>query len=131
MRDLSRRIWFGRGYELLRGLIRAEILPATRSAHSWWIDDADVQGLLAAFEGGAGKVRAFRGVETWLRERCYVAPLTPETEAVLDNGRLGLAWRGNVYLPKQTWRVDFASDGRVTYFHDSGATIPPSRELVA
>ena len=126
LRDLSRRLWLGRGYELLRGLIRAGILPASRSAHSWWIDGADVQGLLAAFEDRAGKVRAFRGLEQWLRERCYVAPLTTETATQLDGGRLGFAWRGHVYLPKSAWRVDFAPDGRVVYLHDdSGAVVPP------
>ena len=126
MRDLSRRIWLGRGYALLRGLIRAGILPATRSTQSWWIDDADVQGLVALFEDRAGKVRAFRLLDQWLRERCYVAPRTPETEAVLDGGGLGFAWRGNVYLPQRTWRVDFGPDGRVVYEHPSGATIPPT-----
>jgi hypothetical protein len=137
LRDLSRRVWLGRGYELLRGLIRAGILPATRSTQSWWIDDADVQGLLATFEDRAGKVRAFRGLEAWLRERCYVAPLTPETEAALDAGRRGVAWRGHVYLPRNAWRVDFGPDGRVTYFHDSGdagdagAIIPPPAQAAA
>ena len=131
VRDLSRRIWYGRGYELLRHLIRADVLPATRSAHSWWVSDEDVQGLLAAFEDRAGKVRAFRGLESWLRERCWVAPLTPETAALLRDGHLGLAWRGNAYLPKHAWRVDFAPDGRVTYFHQSGGTIPPETESAA
>ncbi|HEU5316067.1 MAG TPA: hypothetical protein VFX49_08165, partial [Chloroflexota bacterium] len=77
VRDLSRRIWLGRGYELLRGLIRTGILPATRSARSWWIEDEHAAGLMAAFDDRAGKVRAFRGLEGWLRERAYVAPLTP------------------------------------------------------
>ena len=131
VRDLSRRIWYGRGYELLRHLIRAGILPATRSAHSWWVDDVDVQGLLAAFDDRAGKVRAFRGLEAWLRERCWVAPLTPDTGALLQDDHLGFAWRGSAYLPKHAWRVDFAPDGRVTYFHPSGATIPPALEQAA
>ena len=131
LRDLSRRIWLGRGYEVLRGLIRAGILPATRSARSWWIDGADVQGLLAAFEDRAGKVRAFRGLEQWLRERCYVAPLTTETATQLDGGRLGFAWRGHVYLPRDAWRVDFASDGRVSCFHDSGVVVPPVAQAAA
>jgi hypothetical protein len=131
VRDLSRRIWYGRGYELLRHLIRAGVLPASRSTHSWWVDDEDVQGLLAAFDDRAGKVRAFRGLEAWLRERCWVAPLTVETEALLGDGQLGVAWRGNAYLPKQAWRPDFAADGHVTYFHQSGATIPPAADLAA
>ncbi len=131
VRDLSRRIWFGRGYELLRHLIRAGILPATRSAHSWWLEDEDVQGLLAAFDDRAGKVRAFRGLEAWLRERCWVAPLTPDTAALLQDDHLGFAWRGNAYLPKRDWRVDFAPDGHVTYFHRSGATLPSPADLAA
>src|SRR5688500_13957097 len=92
VRDLSRRIWLGRGYEMLRELIRTGIVPATRSARAWWVDDADAAGLMAAFEDRAGKVRAFRGLDTWLRERCHVAPLTPETETVLRLTRSGLAW---------------------------------------
>jgi hypothetical protein len=59
VRDLSRRIWVGRGYELLRELIRTGILPATRSARSWWVDDEDAAGLAGAFEDRAGKVRAW------------------------------------------------------------------------
>src|SRR5688572_17024435 len=64
VRDLSRRLWLGRGYELLRELIRTGIVPATRSARSWWVDDADAAGLVAAFDDRAGKVRAFRGLES-------------------------------------------------------------------
>ena len=131
IRDLSRRLWLGRGYELLRGLIRAGILPAARSARSWWIDGTDAQGLIAAFEDRAGKVRAFSGLEAWLREGCYVAPRTPETETALQHGRLGFAWRGHVYLPKDAWRVDFAPNGHVVYFHDSGVSVPPAGELAA
>jgi len=131
VRDLSRRIWLGRGYELLRGLIHAGILPATRSARSWWIEDADVQGLLAAFEDRAGKVRAFRGLEEWLRERCYVAPLTAETQAALADGSRGFAWRGAAYLPKAWWRPDFAPDGRVVYYHRSGVALPQVEQAAA
>jgi hypothetical protein len=131
LRDLSRRVWLGRGYEVLRGLIRAGILPATRSARSWWIDGTDAQGLIAAVEDRAGKVRAFRGLDVWLRERCYVAPLTTENEAALDGGTLGFAWRGNVYLPKHAWRLNFQPDGRIAFVHDSGAAIPPVVEAAA
>ncbi|MGH2371467.1 MAG: hypothetical protein ACRDI2_25120, partial [Chloroflexota bacterium] len=103
IRDLSRRLWLGRGYELLRELIRSDILPATRSARSWWVDDADVHGLLAAFDDRAGKVRAFRGLDAWLRERCWVVEATPEHVAALHGLRNQLdrpaafIWRGAAY----------------------------------
>jgi hypothetical protein len=123
IRDLSRRIWYGRGYELLRLLIRSGILPATRSTRSWWVADADVRGLLAAFDGRAGKVRAFRRLDGWLRERCYVVPLTAEVANALDGGRAGLAWRGRAYLPQSAWQADVTPDGATIYRHRSGAAI--------
>jgi hypothetical protein len=98
VRDLSRRIWLGRGYELLRHLIRAGILPATKSARSWWIDDRDAAGLIAAFDDRAGKVRAFRGLDEWLLQRCDVIELTPEAAAQV--GAAGFGWRGKLYVPK-------------------------------
>jgi hypothetical protein len=103
VRDLSRRIWVGRGYELLRHLIRAGILPATKSARSWWIDDRDAAGLMAAFDDRAGKVRAFHGLERWLRERCDVTELNPETAAQV--GAAGFGWRGRLYVPKAVHAV--------------------------
>ena len=123
VRDLSRRLWRGRGYELLRELLRTGIVPATKSARSWWVDDADAAGLLEAFEDRAGKVRAFRGLDAWLRERCYVADLTPEAEAVLRATHSGLAWRGHAYLPVKSWRPETAPDGSVEYRHISGLTV--------
>jgi hypothetical protein len=123
VRDLSRRLWLGRGYELLRELIRAGILPATRSARSWWVDDADAAGLMAAFDDRAGKVRAFRGLDAWLRERCFVTELTPEAEAVLRVTRSGLAWRGRAYLPEKSWRLETTPDGSAEYRHVSGLTV--------
>ena len=123
VRDLSRRIWLGRGYELLRELIRTGSVPATRSARAWWVDDADAAGLMAAFEDRAGKVRAFRGLDAWLRERCYVAPLTPETETVLRLTRSGLAWRSHAYLPMKAWRAETAPDGNAEYRHVSGLVV--------
>lgn len=131
IRDVSRRLWFGRGYELLRELIRTGILPATRSAHSWWIDDADVRGLLEAFDARAGKVRAFRRVDDWLRERCLVAPLTPELEALLAETHTGLAWRGQAYLPKATWTAATSAGGHTVYHHRAGPTVTLSQPLAA
>jgi hypothetical protein len=124
IRDLSRRLWLGRGYDLLRELIRTGILPAARSTHTWWVASADVQGLLDAFDAPAGKVRAFRGLDAWLRERCWVAPLTPEVEDILRQTQAGLAWRGLAYLPKDAWQADLAADGTVNYRHHSGALLP-------
>ena len=123
VRDLSRRIWVGRGYELLRELIRSGILPATRSARSWWVDDEDAAALVSAFEDRAGKVRAFRGLDAWLRERCYVAPLTPEVETLTRLTHSGFAWRGQVYLPRTSWTVETGPDGAAEYRHRSGAVI--------
>ena len=123
VRDLSRRLWLGRGYELLRELIRTGIVPATKSARSWWVDDADAAGLVAAFDDRAGKVRAFRGLEAWLRERCHIADLTPEAEAILRATRSGFAWRGHAYLPLKSWRLELAPDGSAEYRHVSGLTI--------
>jgi hypothetical protein len=131
IRDVSRRLWLGRGYELLRELIRAGILPATRSSRSWWIDDADVRGLLEAFDARAGKVRAFRRVDDWLRERCLVAPLSPELEALLAETRTGLAWRGHAYLPKPAWTAATSAAGQTVYHHRSGSTIAPGQPLAA
>jgi hypothetical protein len=125
VRDLARRIWFGRGYELLRELIRTGVLPATRSARSWWIDDADVQGLLAAFDARAGKVRAFHRLDAWLRERCRVMPATPELDQVLRATRSGFTWRGTAYLPKQQWHVETADDGQVVLRHPSSGLVVP------
>jgi hypothetical protein len=119
VRDLSRRLWLGRGYDLLRGLIRAGVLPATRSTRSWWIDDEDAAGLIAAFEDRAGKVRAFTGLDAWLRSRCYVAPLTPDVEAFARLTRSGFAWRGRVYLPKTVWEQESGAEG-VAFRHPSG-----------
>jgi hypothetical protein len=123
VRDLSRRIWLGRGYELLRELIRTGIVPATRSARAWWVDDADAAGLMAAFEDRAGKVRAFGELDTWLGERCHVATLTPETETVLRLTRSGLAWRGRAYLPMKAWRAETTPDGGAEYRHVSGLVV--------
>ena len=123
VRDLSRRIWLGRGYEVLRELIRTGIVPATRSARAWWVDDADAAGLVAAFDERAGKVRSFRGLDAWLRERCHVTDLTPETEAVLRLTRSGLAWRGRTYLPTKAWRAEIAPDGSPEYQHVSGLVV--------
>ena len=123
VRDLSRRLWLGRGYELLRELIRTGIVPANRSARSWWVDEADATGLIAAFDDRAGKVRAFRGLESWLRERCFVAPLTPETETILRLTRSGLAWRGAAYLPMKAWRPEPSPDGGAEYRHVSGLVV--------
>ena len=127
VRDLSRRLWLGRGYELLRELIRTGIVPATRSARAWWVDDADAAGLIAAFDDRAGKVRAFRGLETWLRERCHVVDLTPEAEAVLRVTRSGFAWRGKAFLPFKVWRPEptpqGAAENRAEYRHVSGLMV--------
>jgi hypothetical protein len=131
IRDVSRRLWFGRGYDLLRELIRTGILPATRSARSWWIDDADVRGLLEAFDVRAGKVRAFRRLDDWLRERCLVAPLTPEVEALLAETRSGLVWRGRAYLPKTAWTAATSAEGYPVYHHRAGPTIAPDQPLAA
>ena len=131
IRDLSRRLWFGRGYEVLRQLIRAGILPAARSARSWWVEDADVLGLLEAFDAPAGKVRAFRGLDGWLRERCWVTPATAEAETLLPALRAGFIWRGNAYLPKSAWQVERAAGGQVTYRHHSGAALPTGDLLAA
>ncbi|MBI3974680.1 MAG: hypothetical protein HY332_25675 [Chloroflexi bacterium] len=124
IRDLSRRLWLGRGYELLRELIRTGILPATRSTRTWWVVDADVRGLLAAFDAGAGKVRAFRGLDQWLRERCWVLPLTPEIQSSVWNTRTGFNWRGAAYLPKRTWKAEIADDGHIVYRHSTGLSVP-------
>ncbi|CAA9298771.1 MAG: hypothetical protein AVDCRST_MAG77-5430 [uncultured Chloroflexi bacterium] len=123
VRDLSRRLWLGRGYELLRELIRAGILPATRSARSWWVDDEDAAGLVAAFEDRAGKVRAFRGLERWLGERCYVTPLTPEAETLTRLTHSGFAWRGMLYLPRAAWTQEVDASGATQLRHRSGAVV--------
>jgi hypothetical protein len=130
MRDLSRRLWYGRGYDLLRELIHGGVLPAARSARSWWVDDSDVAGLLAAFDARAGKVRAFRGLDAWLRERCHVAPLTPEVEALIAATGSGFAWRGAAYLPKDAWHAT-GSGEQPAYFHRSGVTISAAAPLAA
>ncbi|HEX2514515.1 MAG TPA: hypothetical protein VH257_07390 [Chloroflexota bacterium] len=130
IRDLSRRLWLGRGYELLRELVRSGILPATRSARSWWIDDADVLGLRVAFDDRAGKVRAFGAVEGWLRERCWAIPEGPETRALSavpgasPEGTLLLRWRGTAYLPHRTWRAEATPNGGLVYRHRSGVALP-------
>ena len=131
IRDLSRRLWFGRGYELLRELIRANILPATRSARSWWVDDADVLSLLQSFDATAGKVRAFRGLDAWLQERCWVVPATAEAEALLHALRAGFVWRGNAYLPKTAWQAELSAGGQPTYHHRSGVALPAGALLAA
>ena len=131
IRDISRRLWYGRGYELLRELIRTGILPSSRSARSRWLGDADVAGLIAAFDAGAGKVRAFRGLDRWLRERCYAAPLTPDVEAALSGTQAALRWRGAAYLPKAAWDASTSSDGLVVYRHRSGVTLPTTRLVAA
>lgn len=143
VRDLSRRLWLGRGYKLLRGLIHAGILPATRSARSWWIDDEDAAGLIASFEYRAGKVRAFHGLDTWLRARCYVTPLTPEVETLTRLTHSGFAWRGHIYLPKAAWTVELGPDttdgsgpadatvATVEYRHRSGALVEGAAHAVA
>jgi hypothetical protein len=128
IRDLARRIWLGRGYELLRGLIRAEILPATRSSRTWWVADADVRGLLAAFEPQAGKVRAFRRLDAWLSERCWVTPLTPPADAAVRDPQGGFAWRGHAYLPKATWTSDTAPVGERTFRHRDGTSLAERAE---
>jgi hypothetical protein len=135
IRDLSRRLWFGRGYDLLRELIRTGILPATRSARSWWVEDADVAGLLAAFEAGAGKVRAFRRLKEWLAARSWVVEL-PETTAVtaaaLPDERIALRWRGALYLPRSSWQAERLPHGGLVYRHPSGVTwhAPESAETL-
>ena len=140
VRDLSRRLWLGRGYKLLRGLIHAGILPATRSARSWWIDDEDAAGLIASFEYRAGKVRAFHGLDTWLRARCYVTPLTPEVETLTRLTHSGFAWRGHIYLPKAAWTVELGPDttnesgpaaAAVEYRHRSGVVVEGAATAVA
>jgi hypothetical protein len=68
-------------------------------------------------------VRAFRGLDSWLRERCWVVRLTPEVEAVLRAQRAGFAWRGAAYLPKTAWQADLSPDGQILYRHHSGATL--------
>ena len=123
VRDLSRRLWLGRGYELLRELIRTGIVPATRSARSWWVDDADAAGLIAAFDDRAGKVRAFHGLDAWLRERCHVTDLTPGAGAVLRVTRSGFAWRGKAYLPFKVWRQETSPAGNPEYRHISGLMV--------
>lgn len=130
IRDVSRRLWLGRGYELLCELIRTGLLPATRSARSWWIEDAEVQGLLAAFESSAGKVRAFRGLAEWLRQRAFVLPATGETETLLRATKSGFVWRGNAYLPRATWMADTAADQTI-YRHRSGLSLPVAAPLAA
>jgi hypothetical protein len=128
IRDLSRRIWLGRGYELLCDLIRTGILPATRSARSWWIDDADVLGLRAVFDDRAGKVRAFRRLEDWLRERAWAVPAGAETAALSHLGDpvdhpAVFHWRGTAYLPRSAWRTETAPTGGFVYRHASGAAL--------
>jgi hypothetical protein len=137
IRDLSRRLWLGRGYDLLRALIHSGILPATRSARSWWIEDADVSALHLAFDDRAGKVRAFGGLDAWLRQRCWVVPaspeLAPEPSAELPaNGQVEAApadrppvfhWRGVTYLPHSVWRTETTPEGELRYRHQSGATL--------
>lgn len=132
IRDLSRRLWLGRGYDLLRELIHSGILPATRSAHSWWIDDADVNGLRLAFDDRAGKVRAFRNLEGWLRERCWVVPGTPQM-ASRSEGQTVFRWRGVAYLPQGLWAVEQTPSGETVYRHrppgapDAVPPLPVSR----
>ncbi len=131
IRDLSRRLWLGRGYELLREMIRGGVLPATRSARSWWIDDADIRGLRTAFDAGAGKVRAFGALDAWLRERCWVAPLTPEGRILARAAGSGFVWRSRLYLPKTAWQAEAAPDGSVVYRHRSGSRLVAARPLAA
>lgn len=132
IRDLSRRMWQGRGYELLRAVIHTGILPATRSARSWWVSDEDVLGLQEAFEARGGRVRAFRGLDRWLRDRCYALPLTPQVEELLGaRGEAGLAWRGTAYLPKTRWRAETSAGGDVVYRHRSGAMASPTHQPAA
>ena len=132
IRDLSRRLWLGRGYEVLRELVRSGVLPATRSARSWWIDDADVLGLQAVFDDRAGKVRAFGRLDGWLRERCWTLPEGPETLALGrlagEDGpyaasalRLPLA-RVRPILPRGAWRAE-AAPGGLVYRHRSGIAL--------
>jgi hypothetical protein len=128
IRDLSRRLWLGRGYELLCDLVRTGILPATRSARSWWIDDADVLSLRAVFDDRAGKVRAFRRLEGWLRERAWAVPAGAETAALSHLGDpVGhpavFHWRGTAYLPRSAWRTEAAPTGGFVYRHASGAAL--------
>lgn len=126
IRDISRRLWLGRGYELLCAFIRAGILPTTRSTRTWWLADSDVQGLMDAFDAPAGKIHAFRHLDEWLRGRCYVAPVTSQIPTALQTTESGLVWRGAAYLPKAAWleRVDGA--GRTTFRHRSGVTVEPA-----
>ena len=130
IRDLSRRLWLGRGYEVLRELVRSGVLPATRSVRSWWIDDADVLGLQAVFDDRAGKVRAFGRLDGWLRERCWTLPEGPETLALVrladEDGPYERApvfhWRGTAYLPRGAWRAE-AAPGGLVYRHRSGIAL--------
>ncbi len=128
IRDLSRRLWLGRGYDLLRALIHSGILPATRSARSWWIEDADVSALHLAFDDRAGKVRAFGGLAAWLRQRCWVVPAAPEAapdgqvEAAPSAQPSIFHWRGAAYLPQRLWRMEPTPEGGLRYRHQSGAT---------
>jgi hypothetical protein len=131
IRDLSRRLWQGRGYEFLRQVIRAGILPATRSARSWWIDDADVKSLQLAFDDRAGKVRAFRHLEDWLQERCWVVEDAPASLASDVDGRVPVwQWRGTTYLPRTSWTAEPSSEG-VVYRHASGAVVAVPSPRVA
>jgi hypothetical protein len=131
IRDLSRRLWLGRGYEFLREAIRSGVLPASRSAHSWWVDDADVLGLQAAFDGRAGKVRAFRRLDDWLRDRCWVVPASAETLSLghreAGSGRTPAAvfhWRGVAYLPRSVWQAEQTPEG-VVYRHRADGVVLP------
>jgi hypothetical protein len=138
IRDLSRRLWLGRGYEVLRELVRSGVLPATRSARSWWIDDADVLGLQAVFDDRAGKVRAFGRLEGWLGERSWTLPEGPETLALTrlagEDGPYDrppvFHWRGTAYLPRSVWRAE-AAPGGLVYRHRSGIALAAPGERVA
>lgn len=125
IRDLSRRIWLGRGYGLLRALIHSGVLPATRSTRSWWIDDEDAAGLIAVFEDRAGKVRAFHRLERWLSERCFVVSLTPELEALKQATQAVFVWRGRAYLPQDRWQI---LDGG-NFRHQSGVVVAGERSV--
>lgn len=116
---------------MLRELIRAGILPATRSSRSWWLDDADVLGLHDTFDVQSGKVRAFRCLDRWLRERCVVVPATPAVTTLLAAPHAGLVWRGAAYLPKSAWQDEASPDGQTLYRHRSGLMLVAPAALAA